>query len=65
MRINRSKLAAIMAKNCITASRLSEKSGIHIGTISRVRCGASCRYETAAALAKALNVPVEELLEEM
>ena len=63
MRIDRKKLSVIMESNNFTSSKLSEQSGIHIGTISRIRCGASCRYETALALARTLNVPIEELLE--
>lgn len=65
MRIDRIKFTAIMTKYDLTAEKLSKASGVHVGTISRIRCGASCRYETARAIAQALNVPVEELLEEV
>ena len=41
-----------------------EKSGLASTTISNLRCGRSCRLETATAAAKALETPLEELIEE-
>ena len=57
----------LMKKNCITAYRLSKKSGIHYMTVNDI-CNskvslAKCNSETVYKLSKALNVSMEELLE--
>ena len=47
-----------------TALQLAEKSGVSRVTISGVKCGKSCSKSTAEKIAKALNVPVENLIED-
>lgn len=47
-----------------TTLQLAEKSGVSRVTISGVRCGKSCSKDTAEKIAKALNVPVENLIED-
>lgn len=64
MRIDRKKLIMAMLDSNQNALQLAEKSGVSRVTISGVKCGKSCSKSTAEKLAKALNVPVEQLIEE-
>lgn len=64
MRIDRKKLVVAMLDRNQTALQLAEKSGVSRVTISGVRCGKSCSKSTAEKIAKALNVPVENLIED-
>lgn len=63
MRINRVKLIAEMARQDMTVNRLTELSGVPRVTITGVRSGKTCSPDTAAKLAKGLNVPITEILE--
>lgn len=64
MRIDRKKLVVAMLDRNQTTLQLAEKSGVSRVTISGVRCGKSCSKNTAEKIAKALNVPVENLIED-
>lgn len=64
MRIDRKKLVVAMLDKNQTTLQLAEKSGVSRVTISGVRCGKSCSKSTAEKIAKALNVPVENLIED-
>lgn len=64
MRIDRKKLVVTMLDKNQTTLQLAEKSGVSRVTISGVRCGKSCSKSTAEKIAKALNVPVENLIED-
>lgn len=64
MRIDRKKLIMAMVDRNQTALQLAEKSGVSRVTISGVKCGKSCSKTTAEKIAKALNVPVENLIED-
>lgn len=63
MRINRVKFITEMAKRDITDQELSMCSGIARTTISSIKRGKSCRKETAIALATALNIKLEDIVE--
>ena len=63
MRINRKNLICIMMDKDLTIGKLSEKSGISRGTISAIKTGKSCVYETIEKIAKALSVGVDQLIE--
>lgn len=63
MRLNRIKFIVAMAEADITAQELSVRSGIARTTISCIKRGKSCRKETAIALARALNVSAEAIIE--
>ncbi len=63
MRIDRVKLVAELAKRDLTQKRLAEMSGVSRATINYVRSGKSCTDEIGNKIAKALNVPIETLLE--
>ena len=64
MRIDRIKLIAELARQDMTQKRLSELSGVSRATINYIRGGKSCTDEVGGKLAKALNVAVEDLLED-
>ena len=61
--INNSVMRAEMARNRFTNDKLKVISGLSKATISAVRNGKSCSYNTAAKIAKALNLDVMELIE--
>lgn len=63
MRISRIKLATELVKQDLTQKRLAELSEVSRVTINYIRHGKSCTDETGNKIAKALNVPIEQLLE--
>lgn len=63
MRINRKKLIIAMLDNDQTVIQLAKASGVSRVTISNVKCGKSCSSATAEKIAKALNVPVSDIIE--
>lgn len=63
MRINRKKLIIAMLDNNQTVIQLAKASGVSRVTISNVKCGKSCSNATAEKIAKALNVPVSDIIE--
>ena len=63
MRIDRIKLITEMAKRDMTLNDLVAATGTSRTTISGVKHGRSCSADTAEKIAKALNVPINELLE--
>lgn len=64
MRIDRKKLIVAMLEKNQNVLRLAQSSGVSRVTISGVKNGKSCSPSTAVKLAKALNVPVETLIED-
>ena len=48
----------------LSVSKLVERSELSRATVSAIKNGKSCQAATAMKLAKALNVELEELLEE-
>lgn len=63
MRLDRIKFIAALARADMTALRLSQITGLSRGTISAVRNGKSCSQKTAAKVAGALGLEVEDLTE--
>lgn len=63
IRVNNSVMRAEMARSRITNDKLKEATGVSKATISAVRNGKSCSYNTAVKIAKALNLDVMELIE--
>lgn len=53
-----------MAEKEIKTGELANSSGLARATISAVRGGKTCTFDTAVKIAKALNVPVTDLIEE-
>ena len=64
MRIDRVKLIAEMARQEIKSVELAEKAGVSRMTVSAMRCGKSCTENSVKHVARALGVPVENLLED-
>lgn len=64
MNIDKNKLDLVMAKNCYSAEKLAAITGVSQVTIARLKRGVqNPRPQTIGKLAKALNVKVEELIE--
>lgn len=65
MRIDKIKLVIEMTKKDLSGKQLSEISGVNAQIISKIKTGKSgCTLESAVKLARALNVTVEDLLED-
>lgn len=64
MRIDRAKLAYYMAKKNMKVNSLVELSGLSRVTVSGIRSGKSCIYETVEKIADALDVDIFDLVEE-
>lgn len=65
MRISTVKLGVAMAKLCISQEELAKNAGVNVMTISRAKNGqGKIQPATIGKIAKALNIQVEELLED-
>ena len=64
MRIDRVKLAMEMARQNIKCVQLAQKANVCRLTISKVRNGHPCEYDSARKIAKALGIPVQDIIEE-
>ncbi|MEE0596759.1 MAG: helix-turn-helix transcriptional regulator [Agathobacter sp.] len=64
MRIDRIKLTTLLMEKDLTQKKLAELAGISRGTVSYIKCGKSCTDEVGKAIACALQVNVEDILEE-
>lgn len=64
MKIDKLKLQIAMGNEQLSGKKLSERSGVSEVTIARLKKGVQeARPETAGKIAKALNVPVTEIIE--
>jgi putative transcriptional regulator len=63
MRINRKAMICIMLEKNMNVNGLAQKSGISRSTISSIKHGKSCTDSTVGKIAKALDVPVENLID--
>lgn len=63
MNIDKRKLRHIMIDRDVGQKQLSEKSGVSRTVINNVCCGRSCTSTTAMKIAEALNIPLEDLIE--
>lgn len=64
MKINKNKYDLALANSCLSDVELSKKAGVSILTIGRIKKGSSIiRPLTVGKIAKALNVPVVELID--
>ena len=60
MRINRERLAVAMIRADLNVNRLAEKAEVSRGTVTAVRNGKSCSFETACKLASVLGEDIIE-----
>lgn len=63
MRIDRIKFAHAMVDKDMNVSVLAERTGLSRATISCIRGGKSCLYETAEKIAEVLGVEVKDIRE--
>lgn len=63
MKISKEKLEIQMANACMNAYDVCAKVNLKYPTFSKARRGEEVKPATAGKIAKALEVPVEELLE--
>ena len=63
MILSKKKIDIAMSNRCMTSNELQEKSTLPRGTFLKVICEKSVRPVTAGKIARALNVPVEQLIE--
>ena len=63
MRLNRTKISLLMAKQAINQASLAAKAGISRQTMSAVMNGRNCRPELLGRISKALGVEPEEIIE--
>ncbi len=64
MKVDKRKLQIAMATACITSHTLQEKSGLPRGSFLNVVTGRNVRPVTAGKIARALGVPVTEIIED-
>ncbi len=63
MYINISKLLIAMGENGFTIRKLADVSGVSKQTLSSVKAGKACTPITAGKIAKALQMPLKDLVE--
>ena len=63
MRVDRIKLKTELVKREMRQSDLADMAGLSRATVMGITSGRSCKEETARKLADALNMPLEDLLE--
>ena len=64
MKVNLQKVQIAMANQAFSSKELSEKCGVSQVTITRITKGVqAARPQTIGKIAKALNVPVTEIIE--
>lgn len=63
MRVDRYKLGHILVDKDLTASQLAKRAGLSRATISCIKGGKSCLYETAEKIANILGVEVKDIRE--
>lgn len=63
MRIDRVKLVSELTRRDMSQKQLAELAGVSRATINYIKGGKSCSEEIGNKIAKALNVPIEKLLE--
>lgn len=64
MNVDKQKLELAMANTCMNAYDLCKAIEIQYQTYRRISNGGNCKPATAGKIAKALNVKVEDLLEQ-
>lgn len=63
MRIDRVKLVAELTRQDMTQKQLAERAGISRATVNYIKSGKNCCDDVGCKIAEALNVPIEQLLE--
>jgi len=64
MRLNVKKYELLLAQKCLTVNELSDHCGISPITLSKLKNKHEARPQTIGKIAKALNVLVEEIVQD-
>lgn len=64
MKVNRKKLQLAMANACLNSKDLAVKAEMPRPTLNNAITGRSVRPATIGKIAKALDVPVEQIIED-
>ncbi len=64
MVVNKKKLEMAMANACLNTQELCKEIGMKYQQFYRVANGNNCKPATVGRIAKALSVPVENLIED-
>ena len=64
MRLSKRKIEIAIADSLMKITEFSKKANLNFATVKKVLNGKEIKPETAGKIAKALNVSVEELMEE-
>lgn len=64
MRIDRIKFITELAKQELTLTDFSKKTGVNRTTLSNVKSGKSCRDDIAYKIANGLGVSIKDLIKE-
>ncbi len=64
MIVSKKKLEVAMATACMNTQALCKEAGMKYQQFYRVSNGSNCKPATIGKIAKALNVPVENLIED-
>jgi len=64
MKVNRKKLQLAMANACLNSEDLAVKAELPRPTLNNAITGRSVRPATIGKIAKALGVPVEQIIED-
>ena len=65
MRIKARKVEAMLARDCVTRTEVSKRSGISRQSVSCILQRGTCSTVNAGRLARALGVDVTEIMEEV
>ena len=63
MRIDRVKLVAELTRQDMTQKQLAERAGVSRTTVNYIKCGKNCCDDVGHKISEALQVPIEQLLE--
>ena len=64
MRIDRFRLVLELERRGMTQKKLAEITGVSRTTINYIKNGKSCSYEVCEKIANALEMPLDELVNE-
>lgn len=63
MKINRRRVEIAMASSCVNPKEVSLLGGISYASFRRAMKGKNCKFATIGKIARALGVPVSEIVE--
>ncbi|MDF2951749.1 MAG: family transcriptional regulator [Anaerocolumna sp.] len=64
LKLNVTKLLIAIGEQQMSIQELAEKSGVSRNTISAIKAGKTCRPDVAGKIARALQKPLAELIED-